>query len=45
VLAGERPTRRFHRPVGDEADDALLGLEGSGDAEERGHLGEDSVLS
>jgi hypothetical protein len=26
-------------------DNALLGLEGPTDAEERGHLGEDSVLS
>jgi len=45
VLAGERPTRRFHRPVGDEMDDALLGLEDPGDAEERSRLGEDGVLS
>jgi len=31
--------------LGDEVDDALLGLEGSGDVEERGGLGEDGVLS
>ena len=31
--------------LGDEVDNVLLDLEGSGDAEERGGLGEDSMLS
>ncbi len=39
------PDLEFPQAVGDEAGDALLGLEGPGDAEERGGLGEDGVLS
>ena len=35
----------FPELFGDEVDDALPGLEGAGDAQERGHLGEDGVLS
>jgi hypothetical protein len=42
---GRAPDLRLPEPVGDEVDDALLGWEGSGDAEERGGLGEDGVLS
>jgi len=42
---GRAAGQGFREPVGDEADDALLGLEGSGDAEERGRVGEDNVLS
>ncbi len=42
---GRAPDLRLPEPVGDEVDDALLGLEGAGDIEERGGLGEDGVLS
>ena len=35
----------FPQAVGDEVDDALLGLGGPSDAAERGHLGEDGVLN
>ncbi len=35
----------FPEAISDGVDDALRGLEGSGDGEERGGLGEDAVLS
>ena len=38
------PHLRSPEAVGDEVDDALLGSEGSGDAEEGGRPGEDGVL-
>ncbi len=49
IAAGGAATRtrdlRGPEAVGDEVDDALRDLEGSGDTEERGGLGEDGVLS
>jgi len=53
VVSGSRGWRRWQAAphargpaaVGDEVDDALLDLEGSGGAEERGRLAEDGVLS
>jgi len=42
---GGTPDLRGPEFFGDEVDDALLGLEGPGDAEKRGGLGEDGVLS
>jgi hypothetical protein len=43
VLAGGRAAYvGFPQAVGNEADDTLLGLEGPGNADERGGLGEDA---
>lgn len=41
---GRAPDLGFPEAVGDEVGDALRGLEGPGDTEERGRLGEDGVL-
>jgi hypothetical protein len=41
---GRAPDLGFPRAVDDEADDALMGLEGAGSAQEGGDLGEDGVL-
>ncbi len=41
---GRTPELRFPLAIGDEVDDALLGLEGLSDTVERGGLGGDGVL-
>ncbi|MBI4380275.1 MAG: hypothetical protein HY574_03675 [candidate division NC10 bacterium] len=41
---GRAPERGIPEAVGYEVDDALLGLEGPGDAQEGSRLGEDGVL-